>query len=104
MPKSCWECIFADNQKGYCDLLETRILRHFTRRAFGCPLKSLADYTKQVRKKVCEEIREYLKNHKCKVIGDYNHFTLNHDEIDVCELSEINKFLDQLQGETNDSL
>ena len=62
----------------------------------------LADYTKQVRKEVCEEIREYLKNHKYKVIGDYNKQTLQYDETYICELFEINKFLDQLQGEKNE--
>jgi hypothetical protein len=46
-----------------------------------------------------QEIKEFLENHKYKVFGDYNHQTLQYDETYICELPEINKFLDQIQGE-----
>lgn len=96
LPKNCWQCIFSDNQKGYCDLLETRILRQFTRRAIGCPLKSLADHDKQVRKEVCDEIKKQVIQSTCydteeevrNVIYDLN-------------ASSVLEILDQLQGENN---
>jgi hypothetical protein len=65
----------------------------------GFIFKDLADYAKQVRKEVCEKIKEFLENHKYIVFGDYNHQTLQFDENYICELPEINKFLDQIQGE-----
>lgn len=87
LPKNCWECIFADNQKGYCDLQETRILRQFTKRDIGCPLQSLADYTKQVRKEVCEEIGK-------NVAVDIINFKV------YARYDDLVKVLDQIQGET----
>lgn len=62
-----------------------------------CPLQTIADYEKQVRKQVCDEIKEFLENHKYKVLGDYNHQTLQYNETYICELLEINKFLDQIE-------
>lgn len=90
LPKNCWECIFADNQKGYCDLQETRILRQFTKRDVGCPLQSLADYTKQVRKEVCEEIRSFIEKPENSIYWDCSIYV---------ETEELRKFLDQIQGE-----
>ena len=109
LPKSCLECKCAFktqrqriNENGsYMEdcmmcipLGESVIERHNI-----CPLQSISDYTKQVRKEVCEEIKEFLENHKYRVFGDYNHQTLQYDETYICEMPEINKFLDQIQGE-----
>lgn len=99
LPENCLKCIFADNQKGYCDLLETRILRQFTIRAIGCPLQSLSDYTKQVRKEVIKEIKENMNK-----FGRKNIYNNNGDVVGVLEalsINEIIKILDQLQGENN---
>ena len=57
------------------------------------------EHDNQIRKKVVQEIREFLENHKYKVFGDYNNQTLQINETYICELPEINKFLDQIQGE-----
>ena len=38
---------------------------------FDCPLKSLSDYTKQVRKEVCEEIRNEIDNYADIVLSKY---------------------------------
>lgn len=55
--------------------------------------KLIADYTKQVRKEVCEEIYN-----KCEPL-----FRLvnNYDNGDVIERNELVDILDQLQGEDN---
>lgn len=92
LPKSCWKCIFADNQKGYCDLQETRILRQFTKRDIGCPLQSLADYTNQVRKEVIEQVKDYMENHSHTIPVD----TKNRKVVYKIGLT---RFLDQIQGE-----
>ena len=91
LPENCWKCIFADNQKGYCDLLETRILRQFTRRAIGCPLKSLAEHDKQVKKEVVQELKD-------KMLFCSERFADNTHYYNGKELDEI---LDKLQGEDN---
>lgn len=60
MPKGCESCPFylkdhcvIDNISFYCPLEEGTI-----------KVQSLADYTKQVRKEVCEEIRNKIKQAK----------------------------------------
>lgn len=58
---------------------------------------SLADYTKQVRKEVCEEIREKIKDNICVVLGDYNYYTLKYYETEVCKIDIINDILDQIK-------
>ena len=87
LPKECYCCVFniedVGGIGGYC--------------IFGggkkdCPLIPLADYTKQVRKEVCEEVYK-----KCEPL-----FRLvnNYDNGDVIERNELVDILDQLQGET----
>ena len=51
-----------------------------------CPLQSLADYTKQVRKEVVQEIRKQIKN-------EYIIFDSEEDR------KAFNKILKQIQGE-----
>ena len=58
-----------------------------------CPLLSLSDYTKQVRKEVVGDLKEELKkNGKCsiRVNGTMDFFI---------ELDKLNAILDQIQGE-----
>ena len=103
LPKSCWECIFADNQKGYCDLQETRILRQFTKRDIGCPLQSLAEHDKQVRKEVYEEIREEFEPNNAtnideKICTPINDSTLIAVGFKSCKKRLFEK-LDKIQGE-----
>lgn len=60
-------------------------------------LVSLSDYTKQVRKEVCEEIRELAKNGFEFLICDECYNTIDKDVyISSVALTEI---LDQIQGE-----
>ena len=55
-----------------------------------CPLHSLADYTKQVRKEVCEEIRKFIHS------GEYDNFGIEYLRTGLAVLEK----LDQIQGET----
>jgi hypothetical protein len=68
-----------------------------------CPLQSLADHDKHVRKEVGEEIKKWCdKNFNWVGDGvgydgqDYNEMIGSNKTID-----KLRKFLDQIQGETN---
>lgn len=62
-------------------------------------LVSLSDYTKQVRKEVCEEIRDLAGNYFelpiCHNCGE-----LSNDDV-VLTGNDLTEILDQIQGETN---
>ena len=69
LPKSCSNCKFCTSDY-YCKLINKDVFDYdkpINRqvRYSKCSLKTITDYTKQVRKEVCEEIRrtlfEYLK-------------------------------------------
>lgn len=71
MPKDCASCkhYHMNCADGYsCSKLRKEIHPNFSEgmgyRHQDCPLQSLADYTKQVRKEVCEEIRNKIEQSK----------------------------------------
>ena len=55
LPRSCGDCEFLRETEYcyYCDKLQMK-LGYFNKEK-DCPLQSLSDYTKQVRKQVCME-------------------------------------------------
>ena len=56
LPKDCIDC--PCESEYYCNLLNEDVgCLEWGEIHKGCPLQSLADYTKQVRKEMCEEIR-----------------------------------------------
>ena len=58
----------------------------------GFIFKELADYSKQVRKEVCEEIKNYMENHSHTIpIATKNR--------KVVYKIGLTRFLDQIQGE-----
>ena len=74
LPKSCSECKhkirhlqknFDGTKTPFMTCKFNKKIKHYpipTYSRWGeCPLQSLAEYTKQVRKEVCEEIRNKLK-------------------------------------------
>ena len=70
MPRDCASCehYHMNCADGYsCSKLRKEIHPNFSEgigyRHQDCPLQSLADYTKQVRKEVCEKIKEQIFNH-----------------------------------------
>lgn len=101
MPRDCASCkhYHMNCADGYsCSKLRKEIHPNFSEgigyRHPDCPLQSLADYTKQVRKEVCEEVYK-----KCEPL-----FRLvnNYDNGDVIERNELVDILEQIQGQ-NDS-
>ena len=106
LPKRCLECGFCckDDLGYWCqgreDVEAVFIADEMCikERLMSCPLQSLADYTNQVRKEVCEEIRktlfEYLKVNSMEELENLSLLdsTLTYDV--------ITDKLDQIQGET----
>lgn len=112
MPKSCSECEwFTPNHcskdgRNFCLLARmpfcnTQEERQTTRGQhkdslsdFDCPLQSLTDYTKQVRKEVVQEIRKYVDNYTKQHTGYYCDPYVN--------AQDLFEHLNQIQGETNE--
>lgn len=97
LPESCCNCPCLNSDCDYgcsCNLNAFLEEEHFDidKKPDNCPLQSLTDYTKQVRKEVCEEIRkEFLYASGTTIILANN----------GCIGSRtLEKFLDQIQGET----
>ena len=95
MPRDCASCkhYHMNCADGYsCSKLKKEIHPNFSEgigyRHQDCPLQSLADYTKQVRKEVCEEIRNKIE--QAKLIYEWKG-----------EETTIEDILDQIQGEAN---
>ena len=73
MPKDCIECPFCQDIKVnagmdrllFCKANKGKVIKNIEKSFDKCIVKnefhSLSDYTKQVRKEVCEEIRNKLK-------------------------------------------
>ena len=98
LPKDCWNCPCFKNDINFPCGLSDGTQDYFLDEMDGgeCPLLSLLDYTKQVRKEVCEEIGEQLGlrvNGKWQVVCD------------GCMTGDktIMAVLDQIQGQSNDS-
>ena len=109
MPRDCASCkhYHMNCADGYsCSKLRKEIHPNFSEgigyRHQDCPLQSLADYTKQVRKEVCEKIRKWCdKNFNWVGDGtgydgqDYNEMIGSNNTI-----NKLRELLDKIQGET----
>ena len=83
LPKDCIDC--PCESEYYCNLLNEDVgCLEWGEIHKGCPLKTLADYTKQVRKEVCEEIKKFAYD-TFKEFGCFDETDLEH-------------ILDQIQG------
>lgn len=63
LPKDCDECNFAvcDGFATYCPFCQGKHSDHeFVELVEECPLQSLADHDKQVKKEVCEQVKTEL--------------------------------------------
>lgn len=87
LPKDCIDC--PCESEYYCNLLNEDVgCLEWGEIHKGCPLQSLADYTKQVRKEMCEEIRSrFLATCQIEKVCDTASFSLE----------VLNRILDQLQ-------
>ena len=102
MPRDCASCkhYHMNCADGYsCSKLRKEIHPNFSEgmgyRHQDCPLQSLADYTKQVRNEVCEEIRQEVK----KLIDSKDFKLCNHEYANgYCYGLQYNlaKILDQI--------
>ena len=67
-PKDCIEC--PCETEYYCNLLNEDVgYLKWGEIHKDCPLQSLTDYTKQVRKEVVEEIKERLKKANLEIMS-----------------------------------
>ena len=73
MPRDCASCkhYHMNCADGYsCSKLRKEIHPNFSEgigyRHQDCPLQSLSDYTKQVRKEVCERLDKTIEKYLCK--------------------------------------
>lgn len=103
MPRDCASCkhYHMNCADGYsCSKLRKEIHPNFSEgigyRHQDCPLQSLADYTKQVREEVVEEIKEKFNKKVLyvKIDGLYSH-------VKAIKFDDVNKILDQVKGEIN---
>lgn len=76
LPKDCIDC--PCESEYYCNLLNEDVgCCKWGEIHKNCPLQSLADYTKQVRKELCEEIKEQIFNHfNVKNMEEYENLSL----------------------------
>lgn len=92
LPKNCTECdLFDQNETGSCWCCvsgDNCPSRNVPKLYKSCPLQSLADYTKQVRKEVCEEIRKFIHS------GEYDNFGIEYLRTGLAVLEK----LDQIQN------
>ena len=87
LPKDCIGC--PCESEYYCNLLNEDIgCLKWGEVHKNCPLHSLADYTKQVRKKVCEDFKSrFLATCQIEKVCDTASFSLE----------VLNRILDQIQ-------
>lgn len=87
LPKNCAKCQFCDKDNGLCEMLGQYFRDGYD--YTDCPLQSLADYTKKVKKEVCDEIYK-----KCEPL-----FRLvnNYDNGDVIERNELVDILEKVE-------
>ncbi len=102
MPRDCASCkhYHMNCADGYsCSKLRKEIHPNFSEgigyRHQDCPLQTLADYTKQVRKEVCDKIREW-HDEECESLDLDSDFDVGYSGA----LSNLWGVLDQIEGET----
>ena len=102
MPSCCGNCGFCckDNLGYWCQAREVVYIADKTlgeKRLQSCPLQSLAEYAKQVRKKVVQEIRDLAGNYfelpYCDNCGE-----TSNDDV-VLTGNDLTEILDQIQGD-----
>lgn len=85
LPKKCEDCVFSetgfvwDSEVRFCKLKPKCMnwIALYDDKRDDCTLCSLADYTKQVRKEVCEEIRTFAYD-TFKEFGCFDEVDLEH--------------------------
>lgn len=93
LPKSCNDCV-VDHCGEWCciDGVEIDTWSYNKTRPKECPLQTLSDYTKQVRKEVCEELKNKILYCSERILKDSHYYNGK----------ELDEILDQTQGEKNE--
>ena len=107
LPKSCNDCKFRvfiaytkngwEHSERYCSIMKDNYDCKCSKE--NCPLQSLSDHDKQVRKEVCEEIQSELLDftHKYwRVFNQNGKQYMTDDDLIEC----LNEIIDKIQGET----
>ena len=103
LPKSCEKCKFYEYEIEHNGEWGIEKHRHICKINGSliqgiCPLQSLSDYTKQVRKEVCESIKEQvLKHFNVKSEEEYEKSLSLLDALFTADV--VFEILDQIQGE-----
>lgn len=102
LPKSCAKCELCSHIFTNClpELYKCAVDGHARFADYKvedeepCPLQSLADYTNQVRKEVCERLDKIIEKYLCKK-GRYR------ESLDISSIIKqvMKENLDQIQGE-----
>lgn len=97
LPENCGKCCFGD---AFCCINNNYILDLvcLNKKSKDCPLQSLSDHTKQVRKEVVQEIKDLAGNYFELPIC-YNFGEASNDDV-VLTGNDLTEILDQIQGET----
>ena len=73
LPKDCWDCPMHDGENGQCKML----VCYTDYIPKNCPLQSLTDYTKQVRKELCDDFKSrFLATCQIEKVCDTASFSL----------------------------
>lgn len=97
LPKCCAKCPCESDR--WCNLMGYVVDEdeYDDKKPTQCPLQSLTDYTKQVRKEVCEEIKDLAGNYfelpYCDNCGE-----TNNDDV-ILTGNDLTEILDQIQGD-----
>ena len=104
LPKSCEDCCFSetgfvwDSEVRFCKLKPRCMnwIALYDKKRKDCPLQSLADHDKQVRKEVCKKIRTEL----IEYLFDWYEEEDNANSELYIDADRVWEILDQVQGET----
>lgn len=109
LPKNCFDCFCCDLDLEECkidkkiELCQDYFNSFEKKKPTKCPLQSLTDYTKQVRKEVCEEIKQKIEALiESKDFKLCNHEYANGYYYGYCYglQYDLAKIIDQIKGET----
>ena len=95
LPESCWKCPCYIGVNCRCKLLHRDIDIYGSDKQKDCPLQSLTDHDKQVRKELISEIKEKLKPKE--IFHPEDEFEIDYD---FYYKEDVEELLDQIQGAT----
>lgn len=100
LPKSCSWCPCFNSSNNTCkidgsdvdcihvDSYRVRFFNYTDKRHPICSLQSLADYTKQVRKEICEEIRDKMTHWEDCLTKEVTEYVIDKETLDKIEQGE----------------